>query len=87
MSRLPISGDGSGKGVIQATEIAPDWVLLSPEGPEPWPENLPIGLSKVLRQWADEQRNVRIRAALPIVKGGDLIAVHVWFDRVSTSPT
>jgi hypothetical protein len=81
MRPLPF-GNGSGKHDIDVFELAPDWVFLYPREREPFPPDLPMGLGRVLLKWFKDQENVRIRTTLPIIKDGNLIAVHVWFDRL-----
>ncbi len=73
-------GNGSGGGNIVATQIAPDWVLLAPPEPEPWPDALPLGLNTILQKWCLERPALRIRSTLGIVKDGNLVGIHLWYD-------
>jgi hypothetical protein len=62
--------------------LAPDWVLLFPKERAPFPADLPLGLNEVLVKWVRSQQSIRIRTTLPIVKDGNLVAIHVWFDKI-----
>jgi hypothetical protein len=82
MRDIPL-GNGSGKHEIDVTFLAPDWAHLQSKRPEPWPEDLPFGLCEVLFKWFQTVDNIRIRTVLPVVKDGNLVGIHVWFDKVS----
>ena len=79
MRDLPF-GNGSGKHDVSVIPLAPDWVLFFPKEPEPYPDDLPIGLTEILVQWFRAHEGVRMRTTLPILKGGNLVGIHVWFD-------
>jgi len=54
-------------------------VKANPQHPPPEDE-LPAALTEVLQKWM-LSNSVRVRETLPIVRGGNLIALLVWFDR------
>jgi hypothetical protein len=41
---------------------------------------LPLYLSKSVAAWQKQTPSLKVRAPLPIVRDGNTIAVHVWFD-------
>jgi hypothetical protein len=57
--RNPPFGNGSGKHKVSVITLAPDWVLLFPEEREPYPDDLPLGLTDVLVQWFRNQKDIR----------------------------
>lgn len=73
-------GNGSGKTPVNVIQQAPDWVVLQPQQSEPWPADLPFGLMDVLRQWIATKGNIHIRFTQGIIKDGNLVGLHVWFD-------
>lgn len=81
MNRPP-SGNGSGQHEVEVVPIAPDWILLWPKGLEPWPADLPVGLNEVLVKWYRSQERIRIRHTQGIVKDGQTVGIHVWFERL-----
>jgi hypothetical protein len=74
-------GNGSGKGVVLVSTQGPGWAVVypSPNDPPP-PDQLPYHLSLSLEKWLKERPGVRVRTTLPIVKDGDTIGIHVWYD-------
>ncbi len=74
-------GNGSSKGYTNVIELGPGWVLFVASQSDPPPaEELPYALSQGLEQWLPSQQAVRVRSTLPILKGGDTIGIHVWYD-------
>ena len=49
-------------------------------GTPPEPEDLPLHLSKAVAAWQKQNPMLKVRATLPIVRNGNTVAVHVWFD-------
>jgi hypothetical protein len=74
-------GNGSSKGSINVTMQGPGWVVVyaSQKDPPP-PDQLPYALSQGLEKWLKGQPHVRVRTTLPIVKDGNTIGIHVWYD-------
>jgi hypothetical protein len=61
--------------------MAPGWALLVPNPSDPPPdEKLPYALSQGLEQWLNSQPSVRVRSTLAIMKDGNTIGIHVWYD-------
>ena len=49
------------------------------EAPPP-PENLPFYLHDLLQKWLVRNKELTVRPVLPIVQGGNTVAIHVWSD-------
>ena len=81
-SRLEAGGNGgAGKGLVDVSTICEGCVLFTSNPQHPPPEHeMPIAISEVLQKWM-LGNPVRIRETLPIIRGGNLIALFVWFDR------
>ena len=73
-------GNGSGKGVIHRTPLGPGWVVYHAGSPPPEPEDLPLALDDHPRRDLQAHSAVRVRAALPIIREGNIIAIHLWYD-------
>jgi hypothetical protein len=71
------NGNGQTDFTIDAEQPGPGWLLFRVKDAEADP-SLPIHLC--LTAWLEQNRNVRVRAALPIVTGGMTVAVHLWYD-------
>ncbi len=74
-------GNGSSKGFTNAMKLGPGWVLfLASQTDPPPPDELPYALSQGLEQWLKAKPGVRVRTTLPILKDGNTIGIHVWYD-------
>lgn len=74
-------GNGSSKGLTTATNLGPGWVIFAASKTDPPPpEELPFALSQGLEQWLRSQPAIRIRSTLPIVRNGNTIGIHIWYD-------
>jgi hypothetical protein len=74
-------GNGSSQGFTNVIELGLGWVLfVASQSDAPPTEELPCALSQGLEQWLRSQPAVRVRSTLPILKGGDTIGIHVWYD-------
>jgi hypothetical protein len=74
-------GNGSSKGFTNVALMGPGWVVIAASQSDPPPsDELPYALSQGLEQWLKSQPGIRIRSTLPIVKDGNTIGIHVWFD-------
>ena len=60
--------------------LAPGWVYFTPGDPPPPPARVPAFLNLDLIQWLKENKQVKIRATLPMVENGNTVAIHVWYD-------
>ena len=58
--------------------LAPGWVYFTPGNPPP--ARVPAFLNLDLIQWLKENKQVKIRATLPMVENGNTVAIHVWYD-------
>ena len=74
-------GNGSSKGFTNAVTMGPGWVLfVASQSDPPPPDELPYALSQGLEQWVKGQPGIRVRSTLPIIKDGNTIGIHVWYD-------
>src|SRR4051812_45804155 len=77
---------GAGKGLVDVSPVCEGCVLFKANPQHPPPEEvMPIALSEVLQKWM-LSNPVRVRETLPVIKGGNLIGLFVWFDRVGSLP-
>jgi hypothetical protein len=75
-------GNGSSKGYTNLVTLGPGWVpFMASESDPPSPDVLPYALSQGLEQWSKGQPGVRVRTTLPIVKDGNTIGIHIWYDQ------
>ncbi len=74
-------GNGSSKGFTNLIPMGTGWVLFVASQSDPPPPNeLPYALSQGLEQWLKNQPGIRVRSTLPMIKDGNTIGIHVWFD-------
>jgi hypothetical protein len=79
--RVETGGNGGGKALVDVTVVCEGCVLFKANPQQPPPETeMPFAIADVLQQWM-LRSPVRIRATLPIIKGGNTIGLFVWFDR------
>lgn len=66
---------------VDRIDIEPGWCLFkgNDESPPP-PENLPFYLHDFFQKWLVRNKELTVRTTLPIVAGGNTVAIHVWFD-------
>lgn len=82
--KLGDSNGGAGKGLIDIATAGPCCVLFHANPQYPPPEHeMPIAISEVLQKWLTLNA-VRIRTTLPVVKGGNMIGLFVWWDGTDT---
>jgi hypothetical protein len=80
LNRL-FGGNGSSQGTTNVVKLGPGWaVAFANPGHPPPADDLPYALSQGLERWLKELPGIRVRAALPIVRGGNAIGIHVWYD-------
>ena len=83
-SRLWKNGNGETKGLVDVDPVAEGCSLFVPNPQQPPPgEDLPIAISEVLQKWM-AQNPVRVRETLPVIKGGNMIGLFVWWDRTDS---
>ena len=56
-------------------------MYIHAENPPADPTWLPYLLNDALGRWLKQNPKAKIRAALPIVAGGNTVEIHVFFDR------
>lgn len=76
--RLEGNGDSSGK--IHVSVKKPGYVVFVPDSLNSLPEDYSIHLSLIFEQWQQENPGNRIRHVLPIVKDGQTVVLHVYYD-------
>jgi hypothetical protein len=75
------NGAGGSKGAVDLMDVCGGCCLFQSNAQNPpASEALPIAIAECLQRWMLENP-VRVRETLPIVKGGHMIALFVWFDR------
>jgi hypothetical protein len=79
-------GNGHGKTVISAIEKGPGYVIITVDTLDSVSERSPILISRTIENWLKDNPGVRVRCAAPIVQDGQTIAVHLWFDGVTSRP-
>ena len=65
---------------INRLDMGTGWAVFLASGTPPKPEDLPLYLSEAVAAWLKQTPSLTVRATLPIVRNGNTIAVHVWFD-------
>ena len=80
-----LGGNGASKGLVDVTLLSEGCSLLvaNPQQPPPKDE-LPVAIAQVLQKWL-LANPVRVRETLPIISGGDMIGLFVWWDRTPSS--
>jgi hypothetical protein len=74
-------GNGSSKGYVDLITAGPGWLLMMANASDPPPpDELPLALSQALEHWLREERGVRVRSTLGIVRHGHTVGIHVWYD-------
>lgn len=68
------------KVVVNRIDMREGWVCFMAAEPPPKPDDLPLYLSQTVTAWLKQNPMLTVRAVLPIVSGGNTIAIHVWFD-------
>jgi hypothetical protein len=65
---------------INLVEMGPGWIALEAGDPPPEPERVAHLLCVTLNTWLKQHPQTRVRATLPVIHRGEMVAVHVWFD-------
>lgn len=65
---------------IDRVDLAEGWVVFRAGNPPPPAEELPHFLQKTFQGWLQRNRDLRVKTVLPIVAGGNTVAIYVWFD-------
>ena len=70
-------GNGAGKGLVDIVAICEGFVLFKANPQKSPPDDeMPLALTEVLPKWLRDNP-VRVREALPLVKGGNTIGLFV----------
>ena len=73
-------GNGESKTFIDYHE-GPGYVLICPRDTTNHPADIALILNGALNEWLHKHLGIRVRAALPITRDGQTVAIHLWFDR------
>jgi hypothetical protein len=73
-------GNGDRKVEVEFIDH-PGYVLVAPKNPAPFPAAIALVINAAVVDWMREQKNIRVRAVLPINESGNTVAVHIWYDR------
>jgi hypothetical protein len=81
MSRFESAGNGGAKVLVDVTAVCEGCCLFKANPQQPPPDSeMPIVISEVLQKWM-LGHPVRVRETLPVIRGGHMIGLFVWFDR------
>jgi hypothetical protein len=71
---------GPGKGLVDVMTVCEGCVLFKANPQQPPPEGeLPVAISEVLQKWM-LGNPVRVRETLPVIQGGNMVGLFVWWD-------
>ena len=56
------------------------WVRVYPGNLLDAPENVHVFLSQSLAEWFRQRPHLNLRFIVPIIKNGDTIELHAWYD-------
>jgi hypothetical protein len=56
------------------------WVRVFTDHGAAVPEDLAVFLSLALTEWFRQRPQLRIRAVVPVVRGGETTELHAWYD-------
>ncbi len=68
--------------------VRASWLRVYLDAGEP-PNDLPFYLSHSLAAWFRQRPQLRLRFVVPIVRDGETVELHAWYDQVQfpdTSP-
>jgi hypothetical protein len=73
-------GNGASKTVIEFREEL-GHALICPADTANHPSDIALIINRAFNDWLLKHPTIRVRAALPITRDGQTVALHVWFDR------
>jgi len=65
---------------IDRIDCGDGWCLFTGGDPPPPDDQLPFAMHEMLQRWLRQNPHLKVRTVFPIVRNGNTIAVHVWFD-------
>jgi hypothetical protein len=65
---------------IDRIDITEGLVVFMAGNPPPAPNELPVMIHDTFHHWLVQNPGLTIRNTLPIVVGGNTVAIYVWFD-------
>ena len=75
----PAQGNGSGKIDIHQQDMG-GWVRVFTEKTQVYHQDLPTFLSLGLTEWFRQRPHLRMCALTGVVKDGDTVELHCWYD-------
>jgi hypothetical protein len=76
----PNYSGGERQILVHCDELAKGWLYVHAETPPTDPARLPYLLNDAFCRWLKQNPNATVRAVLPIVAGGNTVAIHVFLD-------
>lgn len=74
------TAQGNAQFTIDRVDLGTGWVCFQAGEAAPPAEDLPGYLSQTLCTWLQRNPGFSVRSTLPIMVGGNTVAIHVWFD-------
>jgi hypothetical protein len=72
-------GNGSGKFNVHQADMG-GWVRVFTDSTATVPEDLAVFLSHALTEWFRQRPQLRMRAVVPVTRGGSTVELHAWYD-------
>jgi hypothetical protein len=72
-------GNGHGKVRIHTTKVSHGYTIIHTDV-KTIAEGTPVILSQSVEKFLKENPTFRVRATFPVVKDGQTVAVHLWYD-------
>ncbi len=65
---------------IDRIDVKEGLVVFMAGNPAPAPHELPVLIHETFHRWLVQNPGLAIKNTLPIVVGGNTVAIYVWFD-------
>lgn len=75
-----MSGNGDSKIEIDQFQLGDRWDFIEVGAMSPGVTDIGHYVNKRLVTWLQENPAIRVRSALPVIVGGEMVGVHVWWD-------
>ena len=72
-------GNGSSRFNVHQDDMG-GWVRVFTDHRGPLPEDFPVFLSQALSEWFRLRPNLRMRCVVPVVRDGDTVELHAWYE-------
>ncbi len=74
------NGEPSHQVKIDLCVMGPGWIAIEGGNPPPEPDQMAHFLCRTLNTWLKENPQVKVRATLPVIRNGNMMAIHIWHD-------